>query len=94
MLYHNILLRPSSWIGAALAEVVRVAGQKTLPVLQADSNRDPGLAADWGPPMSIEHWRATLAEVAGRWDLAGLVAFPGVSLVGNGRGELLREVVV
>ena len=44
--------RPSSWIGEALAEVVRVAGQKTLPVLQADSNRDPGLAADWGPPMS------------------------------------------
>ena len=60
---------------------------------RSNSNRDPGLAADWGPPMSVEDWRATLAEVAGRTDLAGLVAFPGGSLVGNGRGELLREVV-
>ena len=93
MLYHNILLRSSSWISEALAPIVRVAGQKTLPVLQVDSNRDPGLAADWGPPMSVEDWRATLAEVGGRRDLAGLVAFPGASLIGNGRGELLREVV-
>jgi hypothetical protein len=43
--------------------------------------------------MSIENWRSTLAEVAGRKDLAGLAAFPGGSLVGNGRGQLLREVV-
>jgi hypothetical protein len=93
MLYHNILLRPSGWISEALAAVVRVAGRKTLPVLQVDSNRDPDLAADWGPPMSAEDWRAILVEVGGRTDLAGLVAFPGSSLVGNGRGELLREVV-
>lgn len=93
MLYHNILLRPSSWIGEALPAIVRVAGRKTLPVLQVDSNRDPGLAADWGPPMSIEDWKATLAEVEGRTDLAGLVVFPGTGLVGNGRGELLRAVV-
>ena len=93
MLYHNILLRPSSWIREALAAVVPVAGSKTLPVLQVDSNRDPGLAADWGPPMSSEDWRATLAEVAGRKDLAGLAVFPGDSLVQNARGRLLRDVV-
>jgi hypothetical protein len=93
MLYHNILLRPSSWIGEALPEIVRGAGRKTLPVLQVDSNRDPGLAADWGPPMSIEDWKATLAEVEGRTDLAGLVVFPGTGLVGDGRGDLLRAVV-
>jgi hypothetical protein len=93
MLYHNILLRPSSWISEALAAVVPVAGGKTLPVLQVDSNRDPALAADWGPPMSSEDWRATLSEVAGRKDLAGLAVFPGDSLVRNGRGRLLREVV-
>ena len=93
MLYHNILLRPSRWIGEVLAAVVPVAGDKTLPVLQVDSNRDPALVADWGPPMSSEDWRATLAEVAGRKDLAGLAVFPGDSLMRNGRGRLLREVV-
>ena len=42
MLYHNILLQPPSWVAPTLAPVVKVAGKKTLPVLQADSNRDPG----------------------------------------------------
>ena len=42
-----------------------VAGQKTLPVVQADSNRDPAIAADWGPPMSDADWSDTLSEVAG-----------------------------
>jgi hypothetical protein len=93
MLYHNILLRHPSWIGPALAEVVRVAGPKTLPVIQADSNRDPGLAADWGPPMSDADWNATLAEVAARSDIAGVFVFPGMSLIGNSRGEALRAMV-
>ena len=93
MLYHNILLRPPSWIGPAVSKVVRAARRKTLPVLQADSNRDPALAADWGPPMSNSDWRLTLAEVASRTDVAGAIVFPGTSLIGNGRGELLREVI-
>jgi hypothetical protein len=93
MLYHNILLQRPSWIGPALAEVVRVAGPKTLPVIQADSNRNPGLAADWGPPMSDANWNATLAEVASRSDIAGMVVFPGMSLIGNGRGEALGAMV-
>ncbi len=93
MLYHNILLRPPSWIGEALPAIVQVAGRKTLPVVQVDSNRDPGLAADWGPPMSVEDWKETLAKVKDRTDLAGVVVFPGTSLIGNGRGELLRAVV-
>jgi hypothetical protein len=92
MLYHNILLRPPSWIGAAVSKVVRVAGRKTLPVLQADSNRDLASTADWGPPMSISDWRLTLAEVASRTDVAGVIVFPGTSLIGNGRGEFLREM--
>jgi hypothetical protein len=93
MLYHNILLRSPSWIGAALAEVVGVAGPKTLPVIQADSNRDPDLAADWGPPMSDADWSATLAEIAARSDIAGMVVFPGMSLIGNSRGGALRTMV-
>ena len=93
MLYHNILLRPPSWIGAAVSKVVRVAGRKTLPVLQADSNRDPASAADWGPPMSIGDWRLALAEVASRTDVAGVVVFPGTSLIGNGRGECLKGMI-
>ena len=93
MLYHNILLRPPSWIGPAVSKVVRAARRKTLPVLQADSNRDPALAADWGRPMSIGDWRLTLAEVASRTDVAGVIVFPGTSLIGNGRGELLREMM-
>jgi hypothetical protein len=93
MLYHNILLRPPGWIGPAISNVVRVAGRKTLPVLQADSNRDPALTADWGPPMSIGDWRLTLAEVASRTDVAGVIVFPGTSLVGNGRGECLRDMI-
>ena len=93
MLYHNILLRPPRWIGPAVSKAVQVAGRKTLPVLQADSNRDPGSTADWGPPMSIGDWRLTLAEVASRTDVAGVIVFPGTSLIGNGRGELLREMI-
>jgi hypothetical protein len=93
MLYHNILLRPPSWIGPAVSKFVRVAGPKTLPVLQADSNRDPASTADWGPPMSIGDWRLTLAEVASRTDVAGVIVFPGTSLIGNGRGELLGEMI-
>jgi hypothetical protein len=93
MLYHNILLKPPSWIGIALSEVLPVIGAKSLPVLQADSNRDPAMAADWGPDMSIADWRAALAEVASRRDLAGLIIFPGTSLIGNGRGEILRDML-
>jgi hypothetical protein len=93
MLYHNILLRPPSWVGTALAPVLSAGGGKALPVVQADSNRDPAAAGDWGPEMSVDDWRATLAEVAGRPDTAGLVVFPGTSLVGNGRGEALRAVL-
>ena len=53
ILYHNILLQPPSWVASALAPVVKVAGKKTLPVLQADSNRDPTVVGDWGSPMSV-----------------------------------------
>jgi hypothetical protein len=93
MLYHNILLRPPRWIGKALAEVLPIAGRKTLPVLQADSNRDPAVAADWGPPMSLADWQAALAGVAEWSDVAGLIVFPGTTLVGNGRGAVLRAIV-
>jgi hypothetical protein len=93
MLYHNILLQRPGWIGSALAKVVSVAGPKTLPVIQADSNRNPDLAADWGPPMSDANWNATLAEVASRSDIAGMVVFPGIGLIDNGRGEALGAMV-
>jgi hypothetical protein len=72
---------------------MRVAGRKTLPVLQVDSNRDPTVEADWGPPMSVADWQAALAEVTSRSDVAGLVAFPGTSLVGDGRGEVLAAML-
>ena len=93
MLYHNILLRPPGWIGGALMPALSVVGGKTLPVVQADSNRDPTAVGDWGPEMSVDDWRATLAEVAARSDTAGLVVFPGTSLIGNGRGEVLRAML-
>ena len=93
MLYHNILLQPPSWIGSALADVVDKAGPKALPVVQADSNREPALAADWGPPMEDADWRAALSEIASRRrDLAGLVVFPGNALSGS-RGEALRDML-
>jgi hypothetical protein len=92
MLYHNILLQPPSWAASALAPVVEVAGKKTLPVLQADSNRDPAVAGDWGPPMSDADWSETLSEVAARSDTGGLIVFPGMALMGA-RGASLRAML-
>ena len=92
MLYHNILLRPPPWVGESLSDVVKLAKGKTLPVVQADSNRDTKVPGDWGPPMTLENWQATLAEVRYSFDnLAGVLVFPGTSLIGNGRGESLRN---
>ena len=85
MLYHNILLRRPAWVGRRIAEVVRVAGRKTLLVVQADSNREPSLAADWGPPMSVADWQATLAAIEASADRLGFVVFPGTSLLDDGR---------
>jgi hypothetical protein len=92
MLYHNILLQPPSWVASTLAPVVKVAGKKSLPVLQADSNRDPAAVGDWGPPMSDANWDETLSQVAGRSDIGGLIIFPGMALMGE-RGALLREML-
>jgi hypothetical protein len=92
MLYHNILLQAPTWVASALAPVVKVAGKKTLPVLQADSNRDPGVVGDWGPPMSDADWRETLSQVVGRPDIGGLIVFPGTALV-SGRGDSLRAML-
>jgi hypothetical protein len=92
MLYHNILLQPPAWVASTLAPVVEIAGKKTLPVLQADSNRDPALVGDWGPPMSDVAWSETLSQVAGRSDIGGLIVFPGMALTG-GRGASLKAML-
>jgi len=92
MLYHNILLQPPTWVASTLDPVVKVAGKKTLPVLQADSNRDPGVGGDWGPPMSDADWSDVLSQVAARSDIGGLIVFPGMALMG-GRGTTLQAVV-
>jgi len=92
MLYHNILLQPPSWIASTLAPVVKVAGKKTLPVLQADSNRDPAVVGDWGPPMSDASWSESLWQVNGRADIGGLIVFPGMALM-CGRGDSLRAML-
>ena len=41
MLYHNILLQPPAWVASTLAPVVAIAGEKTLPVVQADFEPRP-----------------------------------------------------
>ena len=92
MLYHNILLRSPSWVASTLAPVVKVAGKKALPVLQADSNRDPAVVGDWGPPMSDANWSETLSQVAGQSDIGGLIVFPGMALMGR-RGASLRAML-
>jgi hypothetical protein len=92
MLYHNILLQPPAWVASTLAPMVQIAGEKTLPVLQADSNRDPALVADWGPPMSDVAWSETLSQVAGRTDIGGLIVFPGMALM-DGRGASLHAML-
>jgi len=92
MVYHNILLQRPGWIGSALASVVKFAGQKTLPVLQADSNRDQAGAGDWGPPMQDSDWREALSEVAGRPDIGGFIIFPGAAMIGP-RGDSLRAML-
>jgi hypothetical protein len=92
MLYHNILLQPPTWIASTLAPVVKVAGKKTLPVLQADSNRAPAIVGDWGPPMSEVAWSETLSQVLGRSGIGGLIVFPGMALMG-GRGASLRAML-
>jgi hypothetical protein len=92
MLYHNMLLQPPTWVGTALSSVITVAGKKTLPVLQADSNRDPAVAGDWGPPMSDANWSDTLSQVAGRPEVGGLIVFPGMALMGD-RGNSLRAML-
>ena len=80
MLYHNILLQSPTWVGSALNDVSEIAGAKTLPVVQVDSNRDPNDAADWGPPMSAENFSACLDQVGRKSDIAGLIVFPGRGL--------------
>ena len=92
MLYHNILLQPPTWVASALSSVVKVAGKKTLAVLQADSNRDPAVVGDWGPPMSDADWSETLSHVATRSDIGGLIVFPGMALMGA-RGASLRAML-
>ena len=92
MLYHNILLQPPTWVASALSSVVKVVGKKTLPVLQADSNRDPAVAGDWGPPMSDADWSETLSQLAGRPEIGGLIVFPGMALMGE-RGDSLRAML-
>jgi hypothetical protein len=92
MLYHNILLRSPSWVASTLAPVVKVAGKKALPVLQADSNRDPAVVGNWGPPMSDASWSETLSQVTGQSDIGGLIVFPGMALMG-GRGASLRAML-
>ena len=92
MLYHNILLQPPKWIASTLAPVVRIAGKKTLPVLQADSNRSPDVSGDWGPPMSDDDWSEALSQVVARDDIGGLIVFPGTALLG-GRGASLRAAL-
>ena len=92
MLYHNILLQPPTWVASTLAAVVKVAGRKTLPVLQADSNRNSAVVADWGPPMSDADWSETLSQVSSRSDIGGLIVFPGTALLG-GRGASLRAML-
>ena len=92
MLYHNILLQPPAWVASTLAPVVEVARRKTLAVLQADSNRDPDVGGDWGPPMSDVDWSETLSQVAGRSDIGGLIIFPGKALMGA-RGASLRAML-
>jgi hypothetical protein len=92
MLYHNILLQPPAWIASALTPVVEVAGKKTLPVLQADSNRTPDANGDWGPPMSDDDWRETLSQVLPKDDIGGLIIFPAMALMG-GRGASLRAAL-
>jgi hypothetical protein len=91
MLYHNILLQPSAWVGSALNGVSEIAKVKTLPVVQADSNRDPNDAADWGPPMSADNFSDCLNQVARRNDIGGLIVFPGRALL-RGRGAALRAM--
>ncbi len=92
MLYHNILLQPPTWVASTLAAVVKVAGRKTLPVLQANSNRNSAVVADWGPPMSDADWSETLSQVSSRSDIGGLIVFPGTALLG-GRGASLRAML-
>ena len=91
MLYHNILLQPPAWVGATLKEVSEIARAKTLPVAQADSNRDPSDSADWGPPMSAENFSACLSQVETQSDIGGLIVFPGSALL-KGRGRVLRTM--
>ena len=89
MLYHNILLQPPAWVGPALREVSEIAGMKTLPVVQANLNRDPSDMADWGPAMSAENFSDCLDEVRRQNDVAGLIVFPGRALIED-RGAALR----
>jgi hypothetical protein len=89
MLYHNILLQPPDWVRSPLESVARIAGPKTLPVIQADSNRDANDTADWGPLMSKENFAAALAEVTAQDDVGGLIVFPGTAVL-NGRAAALR----
>ena len=93
MLYHNILLQPADWIGAMVDKAVRVMGRKTLPVIQADSSRDPTATGDWGPPMDDAGWQVALAEVVGRSDIAGFIVFPGPSLLESARGQTLSNML-
>jgi uncharacterized lipoprotein YddW (UPF0748 family) len=91
MLYHNILLQPPAWVGSAFKKVSETTGVKTLPVVQADSNRDPNDAADWGPPMSAENFSACLNQVGRQCDIAGLIVFPGRALI-EPSGAALRAM--
>jgi hypothetical protein len=91
MLYHNILLQPPRWVGSAVKKVIETTGVKTLPVVQADSNRDASDAADWGPSMSAENFSDCLDQVGRQAGVGGLIVFPGRALM-EGRGAALHEM--
>ena len=77
MLYHNILLQPPTWIASAVSSVVKVAGKKTLPVLQADflDPRPPRSLATGDGRCRTPDWSETLCKPR-RPEIDGLIVFP------------------
>jgi hypothetical protein len=91
MVYHAIVHQNLAWAEETVAEVIRFAPDKVLPVLQVDSAEGAEVDADWGPPLPPDEWQQLACNTMKQAGIQGIVAFTGTALFRDKRGMLLAN---
>lgn len=94
MTYHSIVHQPPEWVTAVAADVAAHAPGRVLPVVQVAVEPDPD-TDDYAPPrpLPVEEWAQVAAAAYRLPGGRGLVAFTGMDLFDEGRGQALRRAV-